>query len=229
MKLGPYELGPNDTPENGIYCGDARELAKTIPDESVDLIFTDPPYPREYLSLWRWLGQEAARVLKPGGLCLAMSGQSYLPTVYSMMSESLEYHWTFLLQTPGQKCTIWPRRVSPGWKPVLSYSKGKYNGPWWGIDIMTSKMNDKRFHHWGQSESGVLAFLSRLPDGALWEPFCGGGSTAAVWGPILNRRYLAFEINTNTCTMARERVRNTQPSLFIPEPEQLQMDIRSQP
>ena len=39
MKLGPYLLGPNDTPENGIYTGDARELAKAIPDESVDLIF----------------------------------------------------------------------------------------------------------------------------------------------------------------------------------------------
>ena len=35
MKLGPYELGPNDTPENGIYCGDARELSRAIPDESV--------------------------------------------------------------------------------------------------------------------------------------------------------------------------------------------------
>jgi len=224
LKLGPYELGSNDTPENGIYCGDARELAKAIPDEGVDLIFTDPPYPREYLPLWRWLGKEAARVLRPGGLCLAMSGQSYLPDVYSMMSESLEYHWTFLLQTPGQKCTIWPRKVSPGWKPVLSYSKGKYDGPWWGIDIMTSQMNDKRFHHWGQSESGVLAFLSRLPDGILWEPFCGGGSTVAVWGPMLNRRYFAFEVSSDSCEMARERVRNTQPPLFIPEPEtQLQM------
>ena len=30
MKLGPYELGPNDTPENGIYTGDARELARAI-------------------------------------------------------------------------------------------------------------------------------------------------------------------------------------------------------
>lgn len=37
MKLGLYEL-------NCIYVGDAQELAKTIPDESIDLIFTSPPY-----------------------------------------------------------------------------------------------------------------------------------------------------------------------------------------
>lgn len=29
---------------NQIVTGDARELAKRIPDESVDLIFTDPIY-----------------------------------------------------------------------------------------------------------------------------------------------------------------------------------------
>ena len=45
--LGPYLLGPNNTPENGIYTGDAWELARAIPDESVDLIFTDPVYDQD--------------------------------------------------------------------------------------------------------------------------------------------------------------------------------------
>jgi modification methylase len=43
-KLGPYLLGPNDTKENGIYCGDARELLPQIPDNSIDLVVTSPPY-----------------------------------------------------------------------------------------------------------------------------------------------------------------------------------------
>lgn len=130
-----------DVPEhyrNAIVDGDSRELAKALPDESVDVIFTDPPYPREFLPLYEWLAETAARVLKHGGLCLAMAGQSYLPDVYAMMGRHLTYHWTFLLETPGEKCTIWPRKVSPGWKPVLSFGKGAYAGPWWGIDVMTS-------------------------------------------------------------------------------------------
>ena len=53
--IGPYEL-------DRIITGDARELAKAIPDESVDLIFTDPPYPREFLPLYGWLAETAARV-----------------------------------------------------------------------------------------------------------------------------------------------------------------------
>ena len=71
VKLGPYLLGPNDTSENGIYCGDARELAKAIPDESVDLIFTDPVYDR--IDDYRWLAECASRVLKSSGTLLVWS------------------------------------------------------------------------------------------------------------------------------------------------------------
>jgi len=37
MKLGKFEL-------DKIYCGDCMELIKEIPDNSIDLIVTDPPY-----------------------------------------------------------------------------------------------------------------------------------------------------------------------------------------
>ena len=30
--------------KKGIYLGDAYELIKQIPDKSIDLILTDPPY-----------------------------------------------------------------------------------------------------------------------------------------------------------------------------------------
>lgn len=53
---------------NQIITGDARELAKQIPDESVDMVFTDPVY--ENIDDYRWLAETAARVLKPGGACL---------------------------------------------------------------------------------------------------------------------------------------------------------------
>ena len=66
--LGPYLLGPNDV-NQGIYTGDARELARAIPDESVDLIFTDPVY--QNIDDYRWLAETAARVLKPDSACLA--------------------------------------------------------------------------------------------------------------------------------------------------------------
>lgn len=37
MKIGKYEL-------NNIYCEDSYKAIKEIPDKSIDLIVTDPPY-----------------------------------------------------------------------------------------------------------------------------------------------------------------------------------------
>ena len=67
-KIGPYQI-------NSIYTGDARELALALPDESVDLIFTDPVYDR--IDDYRWLAQTAERVLKPGGSVIAQVGTTY--------------------------------------------------------------------------------------------------------------------------------------------------------
>lgn len=35
--IGPFEL-------NKVHCGDALEMLRQLPDESIDFIFTDPPY-----------------------------------------------------------------------------------------------------------------------------------------------------------------------------------------
>lgn len=60
--------------------------------------------------------------------------------------------------------------------------------------------------------------------GIVCDPFCGSGSTC-VSAKILGRRYLAFEIDPDIAELARNRVRNTQPPLFIPEPEQLEIAL----
>ena len=61
MQIGAYPL-------NTVIQGDSRELAKSIPDESVDLIFTDPVY--ENIDDYAWLSETAQRILKPNSACL---------------------------------------------------------------------------------------------------------------------------------------------------------------
>jgi DNA modification methylase len=62
-----------------LILGDCREVLKEIPDNSVDPIFTSPPYadrrkntyggihPDEYVEWFLPIGQELLRVLKPDG------------------------------------------------------------------------------------------------------------------------------------------------------------------
>ena len=55
-----------------IAHADIRNLP--IPANSVDMIFTDPPYVKDLFECYHWLADEAARVLKPGGFLAAMCG-----------------------------------------------------------------------------------------------------------------------------------------------------------
>ena len=59
----PVERLGGDYVLDQIVTGDARQLCEGIPDESVDLCLTDPIY--QNLADYEWLGQFAARVLRP--------------------------------------------------------------------------------------------------------------------------------------------------------------------
>jgi DNA modification methylase len=80
--LGAYALAPNDTQWQGIYQGDNCSLLKHIPDNSVDMAITSPPYDglRTYNSKWvfdfEMLSKELYRTLKPGGVLVWVVGDS---------------------------------------------------------------------------------------------------------------------------------------------------------
>jgi len=62
-----------------LYNGDCKEELKNLPENSVDLIFTSPPYadqrkntyggihPKKYVDWFLSIGEELLRVLKPTG------------------------------------------------------------------------------------------------------------------------------------------------------------------
>ena len=47
--------------ENTIYCADCLDVMKLIPDKSIDLIITDPPYGLNFRSAWP--SEEKRRIL----------------------------------------------------------------------------------------------------------------------------------------------------------------------
>ena len=59
---------------NKIICGDSAVVLKDIPENSIDLVVTSPPYDdlRDYKGFvldMHTIGEEIYRVLKPGGIC----------------------------------------------------------------------------------------------------------------------------------------------------------------
>ena len=221
MKLGDYEL-------DNIYTGDARELAKGIPDASVDLIFCDPPYIKEYIHLYGWLAETAARILKPNGFLFAYAGVYWKWNVMRLMSEHMDYWFDMVLYNTGNSPVMWNKNVVSRYKSILVYSR-KGETPKARVMALSYWMGggeDKRYHTWGQDESSTRYYIdcfSAIGD-IVFDPFVGGGTTAAMC-KLLQRRWLAFEVDPATADVARDRMLNYQPPLFVLEHQQAEMPM----
>lgn len=181
-----------------VMAGDFRDVMPSLEPGSIDAIITDPPYPEQYLPLYQELAYEAGRALRPGGSLAVMVGQSYLDRIFALMAPHLRYHWTLAYLTPGgQAVQLWDRKVNTFWKPILWFVNGDYAGRWVG-DVARSAVNDndKRFHGWGQSESGMADIIERLtePGELILDPFAGGATTGVV-AKELGRRFIGIELD----------------------------------
>ena len=169
-----------------------------------DAVICDPPYPQKFLPVF----SELAEGCKAAGVPLVavMSGQTYLPEVFRRLCEHLTYRWTLAYLTPGgQAVQQFPAKVNTAWKPVLLFGEA---AEWFG-DVAKSKVNDndKRFHEWGQSESGMADLVERLtkPGQLVCDPFLGGGTTALV-AIALGRRFVGCDIDKDAVAKARKRI-----------------------
>jgi site-specific DNA-methyltransferase (adenine-specific) len=191
-------------------CGD---LIKMVAPRSIDWIITDPPYPKEFLSCYSDLAAFAAEALKPGGGCLVMTGQSYLPEVIRRLQERLEYGWTLAYHLPsGGAPQIWTQQINTRWKPVLLLSNGKRSLDQWAGDFYAAPPDDddKRFHDWGQSEGGMAEFIRRFSSAGqtICDPFMGGATTG-VAALALGRYFVGGDIDEAHYIQAAERLRNS--------------------
>ncbi len=200
----------NSAKHHNILIGDMDLLWKRLEDDSVDLFLTDPPYAD--IALYERLAELAGAKLKPGGLCLAYTGQLRLPAVLEAMGKHLSYWWIFAIQFGGQHCAIHPRRIQNKWKPIVALAKPPVQkAPHWLSDLLQGGGRDKVHHDWGQDESEVVYLFQHLtePGQLVVDPFCGGGTIPAACKAI-GRRWLATEKDRSTALVARKRLMEMQ-------------------
>jgi 16S rRNA G966 N2-methylase RsmD len=196
---------PSNIGNHQLHLGNFSDIE--IPKASVDVIITDPPYPKEYLPLYSELAQFSAKALKPGGSLVLMCGLSYLPEIIRDMGKHIRYHWMLSYLTPGgQSPQLFSKRVVSGWKPLLWFVNGNYTGDWVG-DVCRSDANDKTHHHWGQSESGMSDIVARFsnPGDIVLDPFCGGGTTGVV-AASMNRQFIGIDCDPECIETTKRRI-----------------------
>lgn len=191
------------TPWIRLEQGDFRE--KTVADNSVDMILTDPPYGEKFLELWDGLGQVAKRVLKPGGWLISYSGQAHLPRVLAQLSANLEYHWTMALHLTWHQMF---RGIFVEWKPIFAFYKPPFNETKFA-DFIEGSGPEKQNHDWAQNhlESVKLIETFTQPGQVVMDPMVGSGTT--IQACIETKRHcIAFEKDPKTFTFLEKRFPN---------------------
>jgi len=207
--------------------GDARELAPAIPDESVDLIFTDPEYDK--IDDYRWLAETAARILKLSKSVLAFcahareiqAGQAMLGFGDLVPGPILQHYYS------SKVGRLFSHSVQCNVAPCLWFSKGIPSNEWMAIQQADYLTGSPRGHKWGKNFLMIQYRIMRLTNynDVVVDFFAGGGTVPAVC-KMLGRQYLAFEIDPETAEKARERVRMTQPPLFTLQPQQMEFTVQ---
>jgi hypothetical protein len=165
-----------------LRIGDCREVLADIPDNSVALVLTDPPYGNEAEPLYEWLAAWSLRVLIPGGSLICYTGQGKLDRDIAILGGAgLKYWWLcHMPHSPPQK--LFGAGVFATFKPVLWFVKGyRRTLPSGQRPLMTdefiSPARDKLAHAWAQGKGGVWVPIEHLtePGELIIDPFCGRG------------------------------------------------------
>lgn len=133
----PHSSGDvlNDPGESRLLNGDCLDILKTIPENSVDFIFADPPYnikkkydswddAQDITDYFSWCDQwiaESARILKPGRTFAMINIPLWVVRHFSFAKRILDY----------QDWIVWEglslplRKIMPAHYGIICFSKGK--------------------------------------------------------------------------------------------------------
>jgi ParB-like chromosome segregation protein Spo0J/DNA modification methylase len=216
--------GNNKTEINNVklICNDFSKIdSETIPDNSIDLIFTDPPYGKEYLSLYEEVAKLAVRVLKPGGSLVFLVGHIILDQVIKIFDEfslnkhnnskNLQYWWILTVKHSGHHQKVYPRHVFAEWKPLLWYVKSEKPNDLVISntigDYIESAPQSKIEHEWQQStiEAEYIIKNLTLENQTVLDPMMGTGTTG-ITALNLNRKFIGIEIDPETFGIAKANI-----------------------
>lgn len=205
--------------KNQIIQGDCIEVLKSLPDRSVDLVVTDPPYLGRYRDQFgRTLANddnpeavvsaydELYRVLKHDSFCVTFYG-------YPRLHDFVDAWTTAGFDTVGH--IVWPKRYASSARFVevrhesaYVLTKGKPRLPAEPLPSVQPWEYSGNKEHPTQKALSVMEPLvtafSREGDLVL-DPFAGSGTTC-VAAALNDRRYLGIELEKRYCELARRRL-----------------------
>ena len=211
-----------------IYCGDCLDLMREMPDKSVDLVLTDPPFfvPAEHYQsrkdwggkrysdvsvlrvFWEGIVSEAVRVLKPTGHLFTFCNCDSYPVFYVPLYD--RFHKT--------KSLVWDKtRVGLG--HIFRHQHeliiwARHQGSIYNNDrrlrsdvlSFPATLSSERDHPVEKPEALLMELIepTTLPGGVVFDPFAGSGTTLSA-AKKLGRHYIGAELDPEWHAVATKR------------------------
>jgi len=205
---------------NKIYQGDCLEIMKDIPDKSVDLVLTDPPYGIAYQKKGKPVmigdyGNVLGLVLPELHRILKDNGAIYIFTSFKMLGDWL---YKFQMFFKMNNLIIWDKRKNSGLQMGQNYgfsyemifygSKGLHKLNGYCDDVLYFERKRFKQHPTRKPKELVKKFIemSSNENDLVLDPFLGSGTTAEACED-LNRNYIGIELNPDYVKIARQRLR----------------------
>ena len=230
------ERGNTQIKDIEFVHGDCRELIKAMPDESVDLVITDPPWgidlakkrgprSREYatfedkdekIELYSTIGAELFRVMKPGAHLYIFFGIQFYKEVYHTLSligfdiREVPCIWV----KEGGTFTNWEYKPMPQYENFFFATKTidghvkQLKEP--TTDVFTyPRPRVDRIHTTEKPLELMkrLITLSSAKDEIVFDPFAGSASTLLA-ATILERRAIGYELDQEIYDVAYRKLQS---------------------
>jgi ParB-like chromosome segregation protein Spo0J len=191
-----------------LIHGDFRVVGQEIPDNSIAVIFVDPPYRYEDLPLYEELGKLAGRVLIPGGSLFTYAGGYWFNRIFELIEKTsnLTYWWKIAIVYQKGHQPIFPRRVYRHHKDILRYVKGDNERPGFDFlpDIIMSGHPDKSLDDWTQNvyEAEHIIRKLTLENDIVLDPMMGREATTGKACLNLGRPFMGIESDKENYRLA---------------------------
>jgi DNA modification methylase len=189
--------------------GDFTEKCKDIPVNSIDLIYTDPPYEYNSLPIYDELAKVAIMLLKDGGILATNCPQELrCQIIQSMKSRGLTWWWDTAIILKGPWSRMRSKNVIVTWKPLLLFVKGTKPKTFKFIkDSVESERPDKTLDRDIQSTKEAEHIISKLTiqGDMVLDPMMGTGTTG-IAAIKLKRKFTGIEKNPDMLLKANGRI-----------------------
>jgi site-specific DNA-methyltransferase (adenine-specific) len=199
-----------------LHLGDCLDYMRSMPAGSVDLIVTDPPYPKEFEHLYGAMAKEAKRVLRRGGSLVTLCGHYQLARILPDMAQHLKYRWIIKYDQPGSYARM-AMGILVTWKPMLWFVNEALSPSRNVTDYaISSKRSKASGHPWEQDLDYALWAIENLTDegDTVLDPFLGSGTTAIACKQT-NRNFIGCEIDAGYFAIAERRIADAQTQLRL--------------